>query len=174
MFYLRLIFPGIAMPRAKTHVVLLQLYELNVSLLKQNWGLMYFTIKVRERLLLSLLILFEFFRMARICWFSDSVRAGLQKTCSVRHTNTEYPGGKCQLCPSATVTRGRSTSFRARPATGSRVPAMDARCGLSTRGHWDGPVICNEMGRVSVCPSCSMANVFKVIAIITINRYNNS
>jgi hypothetical protein len=27
------------------------------------------------------------------------------------------------------------------------VPAMDARCGMSTRGHWDSPVIYNEMGR---------------------------
>ena len=24
---------------------------------------------------------------------------------------------------------------------------MDAGCGLSTRGHWDGPVICNEAGQ---------------------------
>ena len=33
-------------------------------------------------------------------------------------------------------------------ATGDRRPqAMDAGCGLSTRGHWDGPVICNEAGR---------------------------
>jgi hypothetical protein len=23
------------------------------------------------------------------------------------------------------------------------VPETDAGCGLSTRGHWDGPVICN-------------------------------
>jgi hypothetical protein len=28
---------------------------------------------------------------------------------------------------------------------------MDARCGLSTRGHWDGPMICNEAGGWSVC-----------------------
>ena len=36
------------------------------------------------------------------------------------------------------------TSFRAHPATAGREPATDAGCGLSTRGHWDGPVICNE------------------------------
>ena len=30
------------------------------------------------------------------------------------------------------------------PATASRVLAMDAGCGLSTRGHRGGPVICNE------------------------------
>jgi hypothetical protein len=24
---------------------------------------------------------------------------------------------------------------------------MDARCGLLIRGHWDGPMICNEEGR---------------------------
>ena len=28
-------------------------------------------------------------------------------------------------------------------APGDRRPT-DAGCGLSTRGHWDGPVICNE------------------------------
>jgi hypothetical protein len=64
MFYLRLIPVGKAtMPRAKTHGVLLQLYELNALFLLLS--------------LLSLLILFELFRMARICWFSDFVRAGL-------------------------------------------------------------------------------------------------
>ena len=33
-----------------------------------------------------------------------------------------------------------------RPQAGYRaaLPATDAGCGLSTRGHWDGPVICNE------------------------------
>ena len=36
------------------------------------------------------------------------------------------------------------TSFRAHPATAGREPATDAGCGLSTRGHWDGHVICNE------------------------------
>ncbi len=32
---------------------------------------------------------------------------------------------------------------------------MDVGCGLSTRGNWDGPVICNEAGqavRASVVP----------------------
>ena len=37
-----------------------------------------------------------------------------------------------------------ATSFRAHPATAGREPATDAGCGMSTRGHWDGPVICNE------------------------------
>ena len=54
----------------------------------------------------------------------------------------------CQLYSSATQGHTTcATSFLARPATASRVLAMDARCGLSTRGHWDGPVICNEMGK---------------------------
>ena len=39
------------------------------------------------------------------------------------------------------------TSFREHQATAGRVPATDAGCGLSTRGHWDGPVICNEWKR---------------------------
>jgi hypothetical protein len=36
--------------------------------------------------------------------------------------------------------------------TTGRVPAMDVVCGLSNRGHWVGPVICNEAGR-AVCAS---------------------
>jgi hypothetical protein len=40
-----------------------------------------------------------------------------------------------------------ATSFRVRPAMAGRVPAMDAEFGLSTLGHFDGPVICNEIGR---------------------------
>jgi hypothetical protein len=55
------------------------------------------------------------------------------------------------------VTRGQShttcaTTFRGRLATAGRVPAMDAVCGLSIRGHWVGLVICNETGMV-VCAS---------------------
>ncbi len=38
-------------------------------------------------------------------------------------------------------------SWTVRPATACLVPAMDAGCGLSIRGHWDGPVMCNEAGR---------------------------
>ena len=37
-----------------------------------------------------------------------------------------------------------ATPFRALPATGGRAQAMDAGCGSSTRGHWDGPVTCNK------------------------------
>ncbi len=141
------------MPRAKTHLVLLQLNELNIS-----ESFLFLS-------LLILLILFKIFRMARICWFSNFVRAGLQKTCSVRHTDT-----KCQLCPSATLTRERfhttcATSFRARPATASRVPAMDARCSLSTRGHWDGPVICNEMGK-GICVSVVPHGILKLLLLL--------
>jgi hypothetical protein len=40
-----------------------------------------------------------------------------------------------------------ATTFPGRPATAGRAPAMDAGCGLSTRGHWDGPMICNEAGQ---------------------------
>ncbi len=36
--------------------------------------------------------------------------------------------------------------------TAGRVPAMDALCGLSIRGHSVGPVICNEAG-MAVCAS---------------------
>ncbi len=37
-----------------------------------------------------------------------------------------------------------ATPFRALPATGDRAQAMDAGCGSSTHGHWDGPVTCNK------------------------------
>ena len=37
-----------------------------------------------------------------------------------------------------------ATHFLALPATDDRVLAMDARCGSSTRGLWDGPGTCNE------------------------------
>jgi hypothetical protein len=37
-----------------------------------------------------------------------------------------------------------TTPFRALPATRGRALAMDAGCGSSTRGHWDGPVTCNK------------------------------
>ena len=40
-----------------------------------------------------------------------------------------------------------ATTFPGRQGTAGRVPAMDAGCGLSTRGHWDCLVICNEAGR---------------------------
>ncbi len=35
---------------------------------------------------------------------------------------------------------------------------MGAGCGLSTRGHWGGHVICDKLGRVSAIPSCHTAN----------------
>jgi hypothetical protein len=37
-----------------------------------------------------------------------------------------------------------ATPFRALPATAGRAQVMDAGCGSSTRGHWDGPVTCNK------------------------------
>ena len=40
-------------------------------------------------------------------------------------------------------------TFQMRLATAGRVPGTDAGCGLSTRGHWDGPAICNESQWVS-------------------------
>ncbi len=39
---------------------------------------------------------------------------------------------------------------------------MDAGCGLSTRGHWYGPVICNEAGQAvpaSVAPHGERSHV---------------
>ena len=56
----------------------------------------------------------------------------------------------CLLYQWATLGQFHTTcaaTFPGRPGTAGRVPAMDAGCGLSTRGHWDGLVICNEAGR---------------------------
>ena len=53
------------------------------------------------------------------------------------------------------TTRATVTSFQEHLATSGRVPATDAGCGLSTRGsnsgHWDGPVICNELKGGGLC-----------------------
>ena len=43
---------------------------------------------------------------------------------------------------------------------------MAARCGMSTRGHWDGPVICNQGTRYKVEPFVGAKMWF--IAIIAI------
>jgi hypothetical protein len=54
--------------------------------------------------------------------------------------------------PSETPALSRTTCathFLALPATADRVLAMDAGCGSSTRGLWDGPGTCNESLRVA-------------------------
>ena len=54
--------------------------------------------------------------------------------------------------PSETPALSRTTCathFLALPATADRVQAMDAGCGSSTRGLWDGPGTCNESLRVA-------------------------
>ena len=93
------------------------------------------------------IILIICFRLAGICGLSSTIRARLQETCSLRHPHSEHSGETCSWClletPEPFCTT-YATSFRAHPATAGRGPATDAGCGLSTRGHWDGPVICNE------------------------------
>ena len=57
-------------------------------------------------------------------------------------------------------------------APGDRRPG--AGCGLSTRGHWDGPVTCNDMGQ-GICASVvPHGKRIAIIAIIAIKQYNNS
>jgi hypothetical protein len=46
-----------------------------------------------------------------------------------------------------TIQHSMRNAFRALPATGGRAQPMDAGCGSSTRGHWDGPVTCNKSQR---------------------------
>jgi hypothetical protein len=116
-------FSGHSYAPGKNHVVLLQLYDINVSLLLL--------------LLLSLLILFELFRMARICWFSDFVRARLQETGSVRHTDSEYPG------KTASCTRRRHGDNSTPPAQplSWRTRRQQAGC-----WRWMPEVVCHLMG----------------------------
>ena len=60
--------------------------------------------------------------------------------------------GKLQWYVSATLALFRTTCatpFRALPATAGRARAMDAGCGSSTRGHWDGHVTCNKPHRIA-------------------------
>ncbi len=55
--------------------------------------------------------------------------------------------GKLAVVPvgdTETIPYHLRNAFPGAPATACRVPAMDVGCGLSTRGHWDDPVICNE------------------------------
>ena len=55
--------------------------------------------------------------------------------------------GKLPLVPvsdTGTIQHRMRNAFRALPATAGRAQAMDAGCGSSTRGHWDGPVTCNK------------------------------
>ncbi len=145
----------------KKYVLLLQLYVLILPLL--------------ILMLLILLSVFEWFRMAGIGWFSNFIRAWLQETGSVRHTYTEYPGETASCTrwrhgDNSTPAQPLKPSFRALPATAEQVQAMDARCGLSARGHWDGPVICNETGRVSARPSCGMAKGLTLMLLLLLNE----
>ena len=129
-----------------------QLYDINVSLLLFN--------------LLSLLILFELFRMARICWFSDFVRARLQETGSVRHTYSEYPG-KTASCTRRrhgdnSTTPEQPLSWRARrPQAGCWRWMPDVVCQLVGIGMV--PWYVMKWGRVS---SCSMVNVLKLLLLL--------
>ena len=131
-----------------------QLYDINVSLLS-----------LRS---LSLLILFEWFRMARICWFSDFVRARLQETGSVRHTYSEYPG------KTASCTRRRHWDNSTPPAQPLSWRARRPQAGCWP-GQWMPDVVCQlvgiemvpwyvmKWGRVS---SCSMVNVLKLLLLL--------
>ncbi len=50
----------------------------------------------------------------------------------------------CQLVTQERFRTTCATCFQAHLATASRVLAMDAGSGLSTRGQWRGPATCNE------------------------------
>ncbi len=72
-----------------------------------------------------------------------------------------------------------ATSFQVRPTTADWVPEMDARCSLSTGGHWDGPMISNETGqgiRASVVQQGIMNHKdslkYRLIAIILMKYIN--
>ena len=51
----------------------------------------------------------------------------------------------CQLGTQARFRTICATCFQSHLATAGRVLVMDAGCGLSIRGQWRGPVICNEL-----------------------------
>ena len=58
----------------------------------------------------------------------------------------------CQLGTQARFSTTCATCFQAHLATAGRVLAMDAGCGLSTRGQWRGPVTCNAWeGELGQC-----------------------
>jgi hypothetical protein len=58
--------------------------------------------------------------------------------------------GKLPVVPvgdTGTILHRPRNDFSGAPGDRRPVPAMDAGCGLSIRGYWDGPVICNEEGQ---------------------------
>ena len=60
--------------------------------------------------------------------------------------------GKLPVVPvgdTGTIPHHLRNTFLALPATADRALAMDAGCGSSTRGRWDGPGTCNESQRVA-------------------------
>ncbi len=67
-------------------------------------------------------------------WLSDCVRAWLQEAHSLCHPHSKY---------SRKTSSGPPQMHNNFSATAGRVPAIDAGCGLSTRGPWDGSEICN-------------------------------
>jgi hypothetical protein len=61
--------------------------------------------------------------------------------------------------------------LRERPATAGRVQGTDAGCGLSIRGLWAGPAICNESRwgcRHSATWNVTGSNIMSIMAIISI------
>ncbi len=89
-------------------------------------------------------------RTVGVCWILSGIRAWLQEICHVCRSLSKYPGQspanflwylsvKLELFESTCT-----TPFLALLATAGQVLAMDAGCGSSTRGHWDGPVTCNK------------------------------
>ncbi len=91
---------------------------------------------------------FIVFRLVGFHWFSSSRWAWPQETSPVRHSDSEYPW-KIACCTSRRHWDNSIPPVQPLSATAGRV--LDARCGLSTRGHWDAPIICNEAGSWSVC-----------------------
>ena len=101
----------------------------------------------------------------------------------------EHILGKLPLVPVGVnlVTQERfrttcATCFQVHLATANLVLAMDAGCGLSTRGQWRGPVTCNECeGEFGHCQApyttlmCRFISTFIMtfMAIIAIMCQNN-
>jgi hypothetical protein len=87
------------------------------------------------------------YRMIGIGGLSSYVRAWLQETCSLCHPHSKYPAkASCGFSLWHWDHTAPSAQHQSRPGApgDSRQGAGDGlSCGLSTRGHWDCPKICN-------------------------------
>ncbi len=105
-----------------------------------------------------LLNFFIVFRLVGFHWFSNHIWAWPQEICPVCHADSEYPWKTA--CSTSRRHRDNTIPLRNHflGAPGDNRQGFWMPDVVSTHGHLDGPMICNEAGSWSVwhCLSCHM------------------